>query len=81
MQPEFDSLTRVMKARHSCRAYLSDPVERSLIEQIVRSARRVPSWCNAQPWQLTITSPDETAKLGEALYEHASCNPMQPDFP
>ncbi|MBU2980805.1 nitroreductase [Lentibacter algarum] len=81
MQPEFDSLTRVMKARYSCRAFLSQPVKRDLIEQIVHTARRSPSWCNAQPWQLTITTAEETAKLGKALYEHASQNTMQPDLP
>ncbi len=80
MKPEFDSLTRVMKARYSCRAYLPQAVEHSLIEQIVRTARRAPSWCNAQPWQLTITSQEETAKLGEALYAHASKHKMQPDM-
>ena len=78
---QYNTLIDTLKARYSCRAYLDKPVERGLIEQIVHTARRAPSWCNAQPWQLTITSQEETEKLGKALYKHASQNAMQPDMP
>ncbi|UWR01715.1 nitroreductase [Ruegeria conchae] len=78
-----DALNDLLTQRHSCRAFCSDPVPREQIEQIVTSATRVPSWCNAQPWQLTITSGTETDHFREALQretQQASPNPDQP-FP
>lgn len=71
----------IANARSSSRAYEEREVPRPLIERIVSAAARVPSWCNAQPWQLTITSKEETTRLGDALYAHAQQNPMQPDLP
>lgn len=54
-KPDLDSLEILMKARHSCRAFLPDQLPDEVITRIVEVAQRVPSWCNAQPWQLIIT--------------------------
>ncbi|WP_298677998.1 nitroreductase [uncultured Lentibacter sp.] len=81
MTADHATLDAIFAARHSCRAYLPKPVETVLIEQAVATAARAPSWCNAQPWQLLITSPDETARLGAALHTHAQTHAMQPDLP
>ena len=74
-------LNKTLRARHSCRAYLPQPVPRALIEQAVATAARAPSWCNAQPWQLVLTEAAETARLGAALHAHAQTHEMQPDLP
>lgn len=66
--------------RHSCRGFRPDPVPRAVIEQIVATARRVPSWCNAQPWQLTITSGDETDKFRAAMMEEVLTGKPSPDL-
>ena len=81
MTPDFEALDRIMATRQSTRAYLPEPVPPALIEQAVATATRTPSWCNAQPWQLVITSAEETARLGAALHAHARTELMQPDLP
>lgn len=75
-----DDLDALMMARFSCRAYRSDPVPRQTIEAIVDTARRVPSWCNAQPWQLTITSGKETEAFRSALRQQAMSGAHDPDL-
>ncbi|MDH0094267.1 nitroreductase family protein, partial [Achromobacter mucicolens] len=35
-------------ARHSCRAFLPQPVPRATIERILTLAQRTASWCNCQ---------------------------------
>ncbi|MHA6262833.1 nitroreductase [Arenibacterium sp. CAU 1754] len=74
-------LDDLMAARHSCRAFRPDPVPRDVIEQIVRTARRVPSWCNAQPWKLTITSGAETDRFRDALKAEVATGSAAPDLP
>ena len=51
----YDTLNDTLKSRYSCRAFHPDPVPDSTITKIVEAARHVPSWCNAQPWQVTVT--------------------------
>ncbi|NOD48217.1 MULTISPECIES: nitroreductase family protein [unclassified Ruegeria] len=77
----FAELNTLLRDRHSCRAFLPDPVPRAQIEQIVASASRVPSWCNAQPWQLAITSADETDTFREAMQNEAVSGTPAPDLP
>lgn len=67
MTQEYDTLHDILTARHSCRAYLPKPVPDAIITQIVTAARRAPSWCNAQPWQLEITRGAGTDTLRAAL--------------
>ncbi len=67
-KPDLESFDALMQARHSCRGYLPDQLPRDTIAAIVQTAQRVPSWCNAQPWQLTITSGQETERLREFMY-------------
>lgn len=76
-----EALTRVLDTRHSCRAFLPDPLPRELVEEIVTEAQKVPSWCNAQPWQLVVTSPDQTDRLRKALAEEMASAAHDPDIP
>jgi nitroreductase len=68
----YESLTSLMRARHSCRAFRPDPVPRAEIERIVEAARHTPSWCNAQPWQLVVTDKPETNRFRAALQAHVT---------
>ncbi len=77
---EFETLTDLLRRRHSCRAFLPDPVPDSLVEQIVASAGRTPSWCNAQPWHATVTRPAETNRLRTALCAHVRSTTENPDL-
>lgn len=67
MTQAYDTLHDILTARHSCRGYLPEPVPEEVITQIVTAARRAPSWCNAQPWQLEITRGAATDTLRAAL--------------
>ncbi|HBS50007.1 MAG TPA: nitroreductase [Rhodobacteraceae bacterium] len=76
-----DELDALFAARYSCRAFRPDPVPRAVIEKIVATARRVPSWCNAQPWQMTITSGAETERFRDAMAARAQAGGHDPDLP
>jgi nitroreductase len=62
-----DSFQEVLDARYSCRGYLAEPVARETIDRILHMAQRTPSWCNAQPWQVIVTTGAATERLRQAL--------------
>lgn len=68
---EINTLTDILKARYSCRAFRDTPVADATITQIIDTARHVPSWCNAQPWQVAITKGKGAQTLRQALSEAA----------
>lgn len=76
----FDTLSGLLHARYSCRAFRDAAVPRDTVEQIVTAAGRVPSWCNAQPWQVIVTNRSETDRFRDALFAHASKNGSTPDL-
>lgn len=73
-------LNALLDARFSCRAFLANPVPQATVADIVTTAQKVPSWCNAQPWQLIVTAGAETDRFRDALYEAASTTPPAPDM-
>jgi len=81
MNMTLPALDTLMAARHSCRAFRPDPVPREVIGRILTTARRTPSWCNAQPWNLVITSGAETDAFRAALLAEAETGSHQPDIP
>lgn len=71
----------VIATRHSCRGFRSDPLDPSLVHEIVDVAQRTPSWCNSQAWQLEVTSGEVTRELSEALVAEArALGPGTPDI-
>ncbi len=74
-------LDQLLHSRHSCRAFRPDPVPRDTIQTILTSASRVPSWCNAQPWQVIVTSGEETSAFRKALMAEVQSAPPAPDLP
>ncbi|WP_104017338.1 nitroreductase [Roseovarius nitratireducens] len=81
MTDQFDTLRGLLDARHSCRAFLSDPVEDEVIARIVQAAGRAPSWCNAQPWQVTVTRGAQTERFRRALLDAVHNDTPSPDLP
>lgn len=79
----FHTLSGLLNTRYSCRAFLPDPLPRATIDQMLATAQRTASWCNAQPWQLTIASGASLAHLRDALQTHiaAATSPPTPDLP
>ncbi len=78
---DIETLDALLRRRHSCRAFLPDPVPEAKLTQILETAQLVPSWCNAQPWQVTLTMPQETDGLRDALFKHASKAAHHSDIP
>lgn len=77
----YDTVFETLTARFSCRAFLADPVPKDTVDQILRAARHVPSWCNAQPWQVIVTTGAATDRFRDALYDVAARTPPAPDLP
>lgn len=78
---DFAALQGLLERRYSCRAYLPEPLPRTTIERILAAAQRTPSWCNTQPWQVSIVSGAALKRLGAALHERAAAAiPGNPDF-
>lgn len=73
--------------RHSCRAFRPDPVPRAVQERLFGLAQRAASWCNTQPWRITITEGEGTERFRKALYDHAAERmaaddlALEPDIP
>ena len=74
-------LERLLADRWSCRGFTGEQVPRDVIERLLTIAQRTPSWCNVQPWQLVITSGEETVRLKEALLESFDWSGSDFDFP
>lgn len=71
MPMSLSDLDTLCASRYSCRGFKPDLVPHEDIERIVATARRMPSWCNAQPWQVTITHGAETDRFRQALMKVA----------
>ncbi|HNW63227.1 MAG TPA: nitroreductase [Piscinibacter sp.] len=54
-------------SRHSIRAYLSTPVPRETIQDILRVAARAPSGTNTQPWKVHVLTGDAKQRLSTAI--------------
>ena len=67
MSPKLKNLNELMDNRFSCRGFLKKEVEKKFIEQIVQVAQKVPSWCNSQPWEVTLLWPETRRLLSEKL--------------
>lgn len=81
MAEDFATLRRVLDTRYSCRAFRPDPVPEDTIRDIITAAGRAPSWCNAQPWQVTVTRGDETDRFRTALSRTVAQQKPTPDLP
>lgn len=72
----------LLAERWSCRAFLPDAVGRPTIERILELAQRTASWCNAQPWQVIVTSGAGTERFREVMLRRAAAGEQpHPDFP
>ncbi|RQO81932.1 nitroreductase [Acidovorax sp. FJL06] len=77
----FDTLSTLLHTRYSCRAFRPTPLPRATIEQVLATAQRTASWCNAQPWQVHIASGGTLERLRAAFAAAAPTAPTTPDLP
>ena len=57
----------VVNKRHSVRNFKEDAIPVPVLEDIVRTAERAPSWENSQPWNVYIAT-GETLKRIKAIW-------------
>ncbi len=62
-------LENLMRARHSVRAFLPDPLPRGIVAQCFEVAQQAPSNCNVQPWRVWVASGPARDRLSRALVE------------
>jgi nitroreductase len=58
-----------VRSRRSCRAFLPEPLARSVIEEILAEAQLSPSNCNTQPWVVHIVSGRKRDELSAAILQ------------
>ncbi|WP_372574227.1 nitroreductase [Ruegeria jejuensis] len=78
---DLHALDMLMAERHSCRAFAPTQIAKPEIEQILATARRTPSWCNAQPWRVDLTSGAATDRFRTALTDEVQGAAPNPDLP
>ena len=61
------TVSAAIATRHSIRRFLSTPVSRSQVEQILSLARRAPSGTNMQPWHVWVLAGEQKRSLSSAL--------------
>lgn len=73
-------LFECIETRASKRDFESTPVPLELIEKILRTSLKAPSWVNSQPWEIAVS----TGKTGEfikrKMTEYTKERKMNPDF-
>lgn len=62
-----DAIERVILTRRSVRAFLPDPVPRSVLDRIFEVAQSAPSNCNVQPWRIYVASGAARDRIKAAL--------------
>ena len=72
----------VVSKRHSVRNFREESVPVSVLEDIVRTAERAPSWENSQPWNVYIAT-GETLKKIRAIWASKYADKVKgaPDMP
>jgi nitroreductase len=76
-----DAFLSVITGRHCKRAFLDRPVDRKVLERVLRAAGHAPSPRNTQFWQVTVVTGEAREKLSDRLC-HAleSGEPYEPDY-
>ena len=72
----------VVKARHSFRGFLPQPVDKNTIEKIFELASWAPSNCNVQPWHVHVLSGEACDRMREKMKAKAAVDSKgNPDIP
>lgn len=73
---------QAVRSRYSARRFLNKKVPRDTLHKILDIAQQTPSWCNTQPWQVTLVSGAALERFRASMFEHARGGVTpNPDFP
>lgn len=74
-------LDEAIRTRYSARRFMIKTVPHDTIVKILELAQCTPSWCNTQPWQVTLLSGNALERFRVSLFDHARSGPApNPDF-
>jgi nitroreductase len=74
-------LAGILTSRHSCRAFLPEPVQADVVRQMFELAQRTPSWCNSQAWRVHLVCDEARDSLSSRLVARVQAGPEEPDIP
>lgn len=74
------SFHQIVRARHSVRKFLPNPLTVDQLRVVLTDAQHAPSNCNTQPWIVHVASGETKRNLSNALREHAERGRLSPDF-
>ncbi|MCZ4291571.1 nitroreductase [Hoeflea alexandrii] len=75
-----ETLEALLALRHSCRGFKSEPVANATIWRILKLAQLTASWCNTQPWNVTVISGQAMRTLRADLVDHVRNSEPSPDI-
>ncbi|GAA4282734.1 nitroreductase [Brevibacterium daeguense] len=70
----------LLRERFSCRAFLDEPVSEEALKRILDLANRSPSWCNTQPWTVTLVQGESREALVSELLAAARDSQPAPEI-
>ncbi len=71
-----------IERRRSIRAFKPNPVAKEIIEKILKTALKSPSYTNSQPWEIVVVTGGKKEELSRELLKLAEKEePIQPDIP
>jgi nitroreductase len=74
------NVLEALEKRSSIRAFLSDSVDKAILEEILEAASRTPSWANSQPWECYMAIGESVERIRKAAEEkYASAAPAAPE--
>ena len=68
----------VINPRQCVRAFLPTPVERSMVEQLLKLAARSASGSNIQPWRVRVIAGDINERLTTAIFDAVARDGFEP---
>lgn len=74
-------VSEVVRARHSTRAYLEEPVPLATIEAVLELSQWAPSNCNTQPWLVHVASGQSCEALRTRLPKDLMAGNSSMGFP
>ena len=73
-------LIEAVNKRKTTRGFTDKPVPREILEKIVTTAQRSPSWGNTQPWEIVVVGGKVLDEI-KAGYLARAADPATPDLP
>lgn len=70
----------LLDARRSVRAFKSNPASKDILRSVFEFARRAPSNCNTQPWQVVVSSGESIERLRKSFPESIAQGKFDMDF-